>query len=280
MINGESYSINYSNIVFSCLANNETLCYQREDSHTLMCIYSGEISICLDGREIFIASAGDVIFIRRNHRISFLKRPANGKHHQSISIVFDRDFLRQYYKTLDSKFIPQNSNSFESIVTRLPSTPYIESIFASMLPFFNTAAEPLEEVINLRLQETILTLLKTDNHFFSTLFDFTDSWKIDILDFLNKNYMYELTIEEIASFTGRSLATFKRDFKKISDLTPQKWIIKKRLETAFEKLTKENKNISEVYANVGFKNHSHFTTLFKKYYGYTPANVKNKCSTK
>lgn len=29
-------------------------------------------------------------------------------------------------------------------------------------------------------------------------------------------------MEEIASYTGRSLATFKRDFAKVSDLTPQK----------------------------------------------------------
>ncbi|WP_407032619.1 helix-turn-helix transcriptional regulator [Polluticaenibacter yanchengensis] len=38
--------------------------------------------------------------------------------------------------------------------------------------------------------------------------------------------MDDLTMEQIASFTGRSLVTFKRDFKKISSLTPQKWLIK------------------------------------------------------
>lgn len=275
MKNGESYSVNYSNIVFSCLAKNETMCYQRGNSHSLICVYSGEVAIGLDGREICVASAGSVIFVRRDHRITFLKRPANGEQYKSISMVFDRDFLRHYYKTLDSKFISQNSEPFDSIVTKLPATPNIESLFASMLPYFDTKVEPLEEVMNLRLQEAILTLLKTNNRFFSTLFDFTDPWKIDIIDFLDKNYMYELSIEEIASFTGRSLATFKRDFKKISNLTPQKWIIKKRLETAFEKLTKENREISEVYMDVGFKNRSHFTTLFKKHYGYTPANVKN-----
>ena len=50
---------------------------------------------------------------------------------------------------------------------------------------------------------------------------------------MNENYMYELTMEEMAHYTGRSLATFKRDFKKISDLTPEKWFIRKRLEVAY-----------------------------------------------
>ncbi len=31
---------------------------------------------------------------------------------------------------------------------------------------------------------------------------------------MNENYMYEFSMEEIAHYTGRSLATFKRDFKR------------------------------------------------------------------
>ena len=42
--------------------------------------------------------------------------------------------------------------------------------------------------------------------------------KIDLLEFMEKNYAYDLTIEDIAHYTGRSLAAFKRDFRKISDL--------------------------------------------------------------
>lgn len=273
MKSGESYSVNYSNIVFSCLTNNETMCFQRGNSHSLMCVYSGEVVISLDGKEIIVVSAGEKVFVRRDHRITFLKRPASGQQYKSISMVFDRNFLRHYYRNLDSKFIPEKSIAFESVATKLPKSPNIESIFASMLPFFSSKEKPMEEIMKLRLQEAILILLKLDDSFYATLFDFADPWKIDILDFLNQNYMYELSIEEIASFTGRSLASFKRDFKKISDLTPQKWITIKRLETAYEKITRENKKISEVYSDVGFKNRSHFATLFRKHYGYPPASM-------
>ena len=85
--------------------------------------------------------------------------------------------------------------------------------------------------------------------------------------------MYEFTLEEMAHYTGRSLATFKRDFKKISDLTPGKWLIRKRLEVAYARLKEEGTRIVDVSAEVGFKNPSHFSTAFKKQYGISPTSV-------
>jgi len=89
----------------------------------------------------------------------------------------------------------------------------------------------------------------------------------------NEHYKDDLTIEQMATYTGRSLATFKRDFKKVSTLTPQKWIIKKRLETAYIKLKEERAKVQDVYWEVGFKNPSHFSTAFKKQYGIPPSEI-------
>ncbi len=97
--------------------------------------------------------------------------------------------------------------------------------------------------------------------------------KIDIMEFLEDNYMCDLTIEEIAHYTGRSLATFKRDFKKISDLTPEKWLIRKRLEVAYDMVRSGKKKIMEVYTEVGFRNPSHFSTAFKRHFGVAPTAV-------
>ncbi len=113
-------------------------------------------------------------------------------------------------------------------------------------------------------------MLHVDERFAPTLFDFNEPWKIDIMEFMNENYMYEFTMEEMAHYTGRSLATFKRDFKKISDLTPEKWLIRKRLDVAYAKMKESGCKVADVYAEVGFKNPSHFSTAFKKRYGVSP----------
>ena len=83
----------------------------------------------------------------------------------------------------------------------------------------------------------------------------------------------DLSMEEIASYTGRSLATFKRDFAKVSDLTPQKWLIKRRLEAAHELIKSGKKKVTEACFDVGFKNLSHFSKVYKETYGYAPSMI-------
>ena len=134
--------------------------------------------------------------------------------------------------------------------------------------------------MQLKLQEGLLALLHTDRRFAPTLFDFNEPWKIDILDFMNRNYMYEFSLEDLARYTGRSLATFKRDFKKVSRLTPEKWLIRKRLEEAYAMMREGGKKVSDVYVLVGFKNQSHFSSAFKKQYGVAPTAVLPALSEK
>ncbi|MNY09696.1 HTH-type transcriptional activator RhaS [compost metagenome] len=149
----------------------------------------------------------------------------------------------------------------------------ITSLFGSLIPYFDDNVQPTEGVANLKLQEGIYALLNNSDIFFPILFDFTEPWKIDLMEFMNNNFMDDLTMEQIAAYTGRSLATFKRDFQKISKLSPQKWMIKKRLEAAYIKLKEEGKKVQEVYVEVGFKNPSHFSTAFRKQYGFPPTEI-------
>lgn len=269
----ESSANNYANVVFTHFLNYETVCYERGHCHFMIYIFSGELALKEIGKDEIVISAGECVFVRRDHRLVFYKRPSKDAPYKGITMAFNRNFLRHCYQTLDCKFISREATAIESSVVRLPSVPGIKSIFLSMVPYFNTAVKPLEEVMRFKQQEGILTLLNINKSFYPTLFDFTEPWKIDILDFLNENYMFEFNLEEIASYTGRSLATFKRDFKKISDLTPQRWIIQKRLKIAQEKIKNEGKKISEVYVEVGFKNRSHFATAYRKYYGYPPTTI-------
>ena len=175
---------------------------------------------------------------------------------------------------MDKKKLPLQIQKPTQSVIRLPQTPAIASLFQSMRPYFDSSTPPTERVINTKLQEGVYALLEINEQFYPNLFDFNAPWKIDLLEFMEKNYAYDLTIEDIAHYTGRSLAAFKRDFRKISDLPPQKWLIEKRLKVAQEKLLHEKKKVSEVYLEVGFKNLSHFSTAYKKKFGYSPSNVK------
>lgn len=269
----ESATLNYSDVFYSFFTKNDSICHDKAKFHYLVYVYSGEMLLEENGKEISVRG-GECVFIRRDHRVNFTKRCVGDEDFKSVSLVFNRNFLRQYFNKLNPANIPQHTEPMDKSVYKLERTPQLESLFASLVPYFETEREPEENIIDLKMQEGVLALLSMNKNFFPVLFDFTEPWKIDILDFLNENYMYELTMEEIAAYTGRSLATFKRDFKKISDVSPLKWIIQKRLEKAHELIHEKGTKVTEACYDVGFKNRSHFTTAFKKHYGYAPHDLQ------
>ena len=263
-------NFNYQNVFFSFFYDDADACVHRSREYAMNYVLSGEMVLDDGNRQVHVGK-GECVFIQRDHRVTKYKKACCGEQYCGIYLCFTRPFLREMYgKYVLHKGSLGNVEKFSPGVMKLPPSAEIESLFASMTPYFNPEVKPQDDVMRLKLEEGLLALLHTDKRFMTVLFDFSMPWKMDILDFMNRNYMYEFTLEELAHYTGRSLATFKRDFKKVSDLTPEKWLIRKRLEVAYRLIKEEHKKVVEVYAEVGFKNPSHFSTAFKKQYGIPP----------
>ena len=97
--------------------------------------------------------------------------------------------------------------------------------------------------------------------------------KIDLRDFMERNFRSDMSMTEFARASGRSLSTFKRDFKKMSELSPERWLTDRRLRAALD-LLKRGRRVSDACFDVGFKNVSHFSAIFKKKFGITPGEVR------
>lgn len=270
--NDKLRTISYSGIFLSCFSDYSEKCIHATPEHVLLYLYSGE-QIIEDRNKKITIQAGECAFIRRDHRLMMYKNSKGEDLYKGISLTFKRNVLREFYGKINKSDIPKNVSIPDKNVFKIKPSADITSLFQSLTPYFDDNVKPTEGVAHLKLQEGIYALLNNSEVFYPILFDFAEPWKVDILEFLNENYMDDLAMEEIAAYTGRSLATFKRDFKKISNLTPQKWLIKKRLEAAYVKLKEEGKKVQNVYVEVGFKNPSHFSTAFKKQYGIPPTEV-------
>ncbi|MEN5054548.1 helix-turn-helix domain-containing protein [Sphingobacterium kitahiroshimense] len=265
-------TVNYSGIFLSCFTDFSEKCIHAAPEHVLVYLYSGE-QIIVDGNKRTTIKAGECAFVRRNHRLTMYKNSKGNELYKGISLTFNRSILREFYSKFDKAYLPKKVVISDKNVVKIEPSPAITSLFQSLTPYFDENIKPTDGVTHLKLLEGIYALLDNSDIFYPILFDFTDPWKIDILEFLNNHYMDDLTMEQIAAYTGRSLATFKRDFQKVSNLSPQKWLIKKRLEAAYVKLKEEGKKVQEVYVEVGFKNPSHFSTAFKKQYGVPPTEA-------
>ena len=228
-----------SNVLIASFFTDDRGCAHENREHTLIYLCSGELEIEERGKKT-ILHPGECAFMRRDNRMWLQKRADEEHPYRSV--------------------LPNNR-------------PDIRSLFESVIPYFDTGVKPSDDVLKLKMIEGAYVLFNTDKTLYASLFDFVDPWKIDIIDYLNDNYMYDLSMEEIANYTGRSLATFKRDFAKVSELTPQKWIIKRRLEAAHELIKSGKKKVTEACFDVGFKNLSHFSKVYKETYGYAPSMI-------
>ena len=263
---------NYNNVFYSFFYDDLSGCIHRSREYALNYVCSGEM-ILDNGKERIRVGKGECVFIPRDHHVMFYKRPCDGERYCGIFLMFTRSFLKEMYGKLALNKTKTDAPKLDSAVIKLPRTVELASLFASMTPYFDPEVKPKDNFMELKLQEGLMALLDIDERFVPTMFDFNEPWKIDILGFMEENFMSDLSIEEIAHYTGRSLATFKRDFKKISSLTPEKWLIKKRLEKAYELMRTGKKKVVEVYAEVGFRNPSHFSTAFKKEFGVAPTAI-------
>ena len=263
---------NYKDIIYSCFQPEESLSEHSLPHHALIYVYSGEIQIEDNGKELTV-HAGEYVFLKRDNRVKIHKHTHSSNPYKAISIRFDRKFLREYFRTIKRKSLPQDVKPFKDAVIKIERSPYIESLFVSLFPFTDRGIKPSEEFVKMKMNEAMSYILVVDERFYPTLFDFNNPWKIDLLEFMEQNYLQDMSLEELALYTGRSLASFKRDFAEISELTPQKWIIEKRLKKARE-LIKHGKSVTDAYIEAGFKNRSHFSTAFKNRYGYSPGSLR------
>lgn len=263
--------LNYSNVFIASYFTDNRECTHANNEHTLIYLCSGELEILEQGKK-HILHAGECAFMRRDHRMMLQKRINGETAYRSIVLKFSRKFLREFYQNLDKKDLPKDAKRDKRSFIRLPANrPDIKSLFESILPFFDSGIQPSEDLLKLKMVEGMYILLHTDTSLYASLFDFTEPWKIDLLEYMNENFMYDLSMEEMAAYTGRSLASFKRDFKKVSDLTPQKWIINRRLEAAHELILADyHAKVTDICYRVGFKNLSHFSKIYKEKYGYSP----------
>lgn len=268
----DSQVYKYWDIVYSCFVPHEMLSEHRMPVHVLVYVYSGEMVVEDDGRRQ-IVGAGNYVFLKRDHLVRLLKHTADGAPYKAISIRFERRFLRGFFSSLDKSTLPADVKRIREAAVVMPQSPALQSLFLSLFPYTDANVKPSDEIIQLKMQEAVWCLLDADARFYPTLFDFNELWKIDLLPFMEANYMQDMTMEEFATYTGRSLATFKRDFAKVSDLSPEKWLIKKRLDKAYEMLRNGKHKPSDVYYEVGFKNRSHFAVAFKRQFGVSPGRV-------
>ncbi|MCB0641052.1 MAG: helix-turn-helix transcriptional regulator [Phaeodactylibacter sp.] len=101
--------------------------------------------------------------------------------------------------------------------------------------------------------------------------------KRNLPQFMQNHFHHAFTLEDYAALTGRSLSTFRRDFKRYFQVSPHHWLRQERMGKARQLLLEQEElRIYETAHAVGYENVSHFIKAFKQVYGQTPGEWRTQ----
>jgi AraC family transcriptional regulator, exoenzyme S synthesis regulatory protein ExsA len=238
--------------------------------HVFTYIESGMLRIS-DGKNEYELHAGDCAFYVRNRLAKFSKVPAaDGTEYKSLSIRIDSNVLNDLKATY--KHILNKPVTNDAII-KLDTNPLYTGFAQSLIAYLNSGAPITDAMKQLKVHEIALLLLQSKPELAGILLDISEPGKIDLKDFMQRNFRFNVSLERFAYLTGRSLSTFKRDFEKLFGITPSRWLQQKRLDEALYLITQKGTKVSDVYIEVGFENLSHFSFAFKKAFGKAPTQI-------
>ncbi len=96
-------------------------------------------------------------------------------------------------------------------------------------------------------------------------------------DYMNKNYLNTLNIEEIARQANMSTSHFSAVFRECNGVSPWEYIIIKRIKHAMHLLLdEEDESILNIALKSGFENTANFNKAFKRIAGCTPSAFRKR----
>lgn len=242
-------------------------------SFLFVVVLSGEKIIHLESGDLHIG-AGNAFFATKGAYIFSEILKTNDEYRTLVFFIDDR-FLTNFLKSRPGLAVAETADLPEQIF-QIHLTPLLQAGIQSLLPYFLHESTHRDGLMQLKLEEVLLHIIDADSggRFQSFLHGLHSGRKQNLLQLMEKYYHKPLKLQELAELSGRSLSSFKRDFRELFQQTPRQWINDRRLEQARALLLGSDSNVSETCFEVGFENISHFSQLFKRKYGCSPSALR------
>ena len=238
--------------------------------YTFAYIIHGEMHL-YDGSNNYVLRPGECGLARKNRLIRFKKEKVNNEL-EKVFVFFDEQFLRGFQEK-HQPGVPK-FRAVETIL-RLPENKLLPNFIQSLLPYYDHG-KITEAFANVKREELLIILLQAQPELAGLFFDYGMPEKLNIEEFMNRNYQFNVSTSRFAYLTGRSLSAFKRDFKQVFNDTPSHWLVQRRLQEAYFLIDKKNQKPAKIYLELGFETLPHFSYAFKRHFGMAPTELAEK----
>lgn len=247
--------------------------YSKEgyvSTHAITAVLKGKLRIELEDHNLIEVQKNQLIFLPKGlYSISDIV--PDDQHFEAIVFFFTKPIIDQFLEVNKMQFT--NDRCISNL--KLDFNDKISTFINTLLPLYGEQKNP-SELTHMKLFEFLHLINSTVDstclaHALSTL---NNKEKVGIKSFMENHFHKPLTIEDYAYLTGRSVAAFRRDFKRMVGTSPKKWLIEKRLTRAHDILKSDrDQKITDVAYDVGYINIPHFIKAFHKKYKITPKQL-------
>lgn len=252
----------------------EILKEQFIPDHVFLYVAKGAIRF-FDGNKNYTFKTGEFAIARKNCLLKFVLEEIK-EDFEPIIFCFEHEFLQDFQKK--HKITATNFKTNDAII-KVKKTDLIQNFIQSLKPYYRGIMQLDEAFEDLKYEELLIILLQKQPELAAIFFNYDIPGKVELEEFMNRNYKFNVSMERFAHLTGRSISSFKRDFKTIFDDTPGNWLVKKRLQEAYFLIAQQDKNPTDIFIDLGFEDLSHFSFAFKKMYGQNPTDLTRKKKT-
>lgn len=94
------------------------------------------------------------------------------------------------------------------------------------------------------------------------------------LEYINDNYSYDINVKSLASHIGIDRTYLYRIFVDNIQISPEQYLMKTRMTKAANLLKTTDYSVLQVALSTGYKDISHFSNIFKRFFGVSPSNYR------
>ena len=226
--------------------------------------------------ESVVAEAGHANLMKCGQFTARMLPTKDGAHFQAVAIHFHADILRKIYDEELPGFLKTENPTPERNIITIKANELVSKFFDSILFYFENPELVNEELLVLKTKEFMLLLDKTSQSqeirdLISNMFSpRTYSFKEVVGAHLYDN----LSLQEMAILTNMSLSSFKREFRRVFESAPARYLREKKVEKAKEMLTYTDLTVGEIAFECGFPSLVNMSTVFAKEVGVSPTTFR------
>lgn len=266
---GEDYLI----VEFKCPIKEELFAAWSE-CHSIVYVLNGQKKWITPQQE-YLVKEDQSIFVRKG---AFKNQQYFEESFCVLMFFMKDDFIRRCVESDVQKEIPRMEKvENPDFIYRINISESLRFLFHSFFSYLKQPDKTPQKIIELKFREMLMNIClgQGNQEIMNVLYTLAKNSGGTLEQIMEEQYIYNLKIEDYARLCGKSESTFKREFKKIYDTTPAKWLMKRRLHLARELMLTTDFTIQEICYDCGFESDSHFVRSFKSTYGETPNHWRN-----